>query len=95
MSLKTFITSSKTKINKSSTNKNVEDLFEVEDENNKNKHGVSDMSLWKYWILWDDDKTIWIVNDIFLNSMIKKASDIHIEPREKKLRIRFSNNFCQ
>jgi len=89
MSLKTFIASSKMKINKSSTNKNVEDLFEVKNENNKNKYGVSEMSLGKYWIQWDDDKTIWIVNDIFLNSMIKKASDIHIEPREKKLIIRF------
>jgi type II secretory ATPase GspE/PulE/Tfp pilus assembly ATPase PilB-like protein len=29
-----------------------------------------------------------IVNDIFLNAMLKKASDIHIEPREKKLKIR-------
>jgi hypothetical protein len=48
MSLKTFINSSKSKITKSSTNKKVEDLFEVEDENNKNKHGVSEMSLGKY-----------------------------------------------
>ena len=89
MSLKTFIESSKSKIKKSSTNKKIEDLFEVKNENNKNKYGVSEMSLGKYWIQWDDDKTIWIVNDIFLNSMIKKASDIHIEPREKKLIIRF------
>jgi len=48
MSLKTFIESSKSKIKKSSTNKKVEDLFEVKNENNKNKHGVSEMSLGKY-----------------------------------------------
>jgi len=90
MSLKSFIESSKVKINKSSTNnKKVEDLFEVSDENNKTKHAVSDMSLGKYGSKWDDSKTIWIVNDIFLNAMMKKASDIHIEPREKNLRIRF------
>jgi len=30
-----------------------------------------------------------IVNDIFLNSFKHKASDIHIEPREKSVNVRF------
>jgi len=30
-----------------------------------------------------------LVNDIFLNALRKKASDIHIEPREKFVNIRF------
>ena len=77
------------KIKKTSTwEKKVEDLFEVK-KNIEKKFAVSDMSILKYWTKWDDDKTITIVNDIFLNAMIKKASDIHIEPREKILKIRF------
>ena len=39
---------------------------------------VSEMSLWKYGTA-DKNQTVWVVNDIFLNAMIKKASDIHIE----------------
>ncbi len=89
MSLQSFINSSKDKIKKSSANKKVGDLFEIQNEDNKVKFAVSDMSLGKYWSKWDDDKTIEIVNDIFLNAMLKKASDIHIEPREKDLRVRF------
>ena len=89
MSLKSFIESSKVKINKSSTNnKKVDDLFNNSNKNKNSKYKNSEMSLWKYWIIWAND-TVWIVNDIFLNAMIKKASDIHIEPREKILRIRF------
>jgi len=30
-----------------------------------------------------------LVNDIFLSALIKKSSDIHIEPREKTVRVRF------
>jgi len=30
-----------------------------------------------------------LVNDVFLNALYKKASDIHIEPREKNIKIRF------
>ncbi|MDQ7022034.1 MAG: hypothetical protein Q9M97_00615 [Candidatus Gracilibacteria bacterium] len=67
-----FIKSSKDKIINSSTNsKKVEDLFEVKNE--KNKHSASDMSLGKYGIQGDDDKTIGTVNDIFLNAMMKKS----------------------
>jgi type IV pilus assembly protein PilB len=30
-----------------------------------------------------------LVNDIFLNALVLKASDIHIEPREKFIKVRF------
>ena len=89
MSLQNFFKSSKNNIKSSPNNKKVEDLFEVKNENNITKYAVSEMSLWKLWTKWNDDKTIEIVNDIFLNAMLKKASDIHIEPREKSLKIRF------
>ena len=36
----------------------------------------------------DDENIIWFVNDLFLNSIQKCASDIHIEPNEKNIRTR-------
>jgi type II secretory ATPase GspE/PulE/Tfp pilus assembly ATPase PilB-like protein len=37
----------------------------------------------------EDTVVIDMVNDIFLNALRYKASDIHIEPREKELNVRF------
>ena len=72
----------------------VEDLFEVgwkESTESKAKKSLknSDLSLLMYGDSNDKEKTIEAVNDMFLNALRKKASDIHIEPREKILRIRF------
>lgn len=36
----------------------------------------------------DDENIIWFVNDLFLISIQKWASDIHIEPNEKNIRTR-------
>ena len=81
------------KILKSSPTK-VEDLFEVwgeESMESKKKKSLknSDLSLLMYWDENDKEKTIEAVNDMFIKALSKKASDIHIEPREKILRVRF------
>ena len=69
----------------------VEDLFATWNSNgiNNKSHIDSDLnsSLWKDKK--DDTVIIEIVNDIFLNALRHKASDIHIEPREKEVNIRF------
>ena len=72
----------------------VEDLFEVwweESAKSKAKKSLksSDLSLLMYGDWTDPEKTVEAVNDMFLQALMKKASDIHIEPREKLLRIRF------
>ena len=89
MLFKKFLSYNSKKSKKDSTKK-VDDLFEVDKNFEKTKKvlGVSEMSLGKFWDI-DKNQTVGIVSDIFLNSMMKKASDIHIEPREKILRVRF------
>lgn len=70
----------------------VEDLFAISstlwDMVVKN-HMDSDMNLWATWDLKEDNGAITLVNDIFLNALKYKASDIHIEPRTKEIRVRF------
>lgn len=78
---------------KNSTNKNVkvEDLFATSNSGMANSKTQidSDLNISWYWDKKEDSTVIAIVNDIFLNSLKFKASDIHIEPREKSVNIRF------
>ena len=73
----------------------VEDLFaswnnatKSKSKNNKN-HIESDLNITWFWDKKEDSEIIDIVNDMFLEALRNKASDIHIEPREKFLNIRF------
>ncbi|MFK7779669.1 MAG: GspE/PulE family protein [Candidatus Gracilibacteria bacterium] len=69
----------------------VEDLFATTSGSSAiNKtHIDSDLNIVSYGDKKEDGTVIAVVNDIFLNSFKLKASDIHIEPREKKVNIRF------
>jgi len=67
----------------------VEDLFATSSVANNKSHVDSDLNISSYWEKREDSEVINIVNDIFLNSFKYKASDIHIEPREKNVEIRF------
>jgi type IV pilus assembly protein PilB len=71
--------------------KKTEDLFAVSwtSSNSSNPNINSDLNINSYWDAKDDTWIIWIVNDMIIKSIILKASDIHIEPTEKDLRIRF------
>lgn len=77
--------------NKSSTkNIKVEDLFSSSSSSiNSKNHIDSDLNISWYWEKKEDSEVIAIVNDIFLHALKAKSSDIHIEPREKDLNIRF------
>ena len=78
--------------NKESSNTKVGDLFSISSNSNHKLNSPqmdSDLYLWIYWKAGDDTQIIEIVNDIFLKAMTKQASDIHIEPREKKVQVRF------
>ncbi len=79
------------KIKSSTKNIKVEDLFATSNSNSSNNkwHIDSDLNIISYWDKKEDSQIIAIVNDIFLHSFKLKASDIHIEPREKSLNIRF------
>jgi type IV pilus assembly protein PilB len=85
-------TSNKQKVSKSSTKKvKVEDLFATWNVgwiNNKSNFDSDLNVIWK-WDKNDDSEILDIVNDIFLNALRYKASDIHIEPREKVVTVRF------
>ncbi len=58
-------------------------------EINNKSHFDSDLNILWYWDKKDDSTVVNIVNDIFLRALKIKASDIHIEPREKNINIRF------
>ena len=75
----------------SSQQKKVEDLFSVSSSSGmKDKsHVMSDLNISWFGDKKDDTTIITLVNDIFLNALKMKASDIHIEPRDKDLNIRF------
>ena len=91
MPFKNFISYNKRILQKHSTkSKKVDKLFEVDKnfENTKKTLGTSEMILAKFGES-EENEIVEIVSDIFLNAMIKKASDIHIEPRETLLQIRF------
>ena len=69
--------------------KNIGDLFVVPKVSKSNLVIDSDLSLWIYWNLKDDKEIIWKINDIFLQALKLKASDIHFEPREKNFIVKF------
>lgn len=78
--------------NKSSAKKvKVEDLFATSNSwhNSSKAHVDSDLNIMSYWEKKEDGAIVAIVNDIFLHSLNAKASDIHIEPREKFVNVRF------
>ncbi|MDC0506096.1 GspE/PulE family protein [Candidatus Gracilibacteria bacterium] len=70
-----------------------EDLFAVSSGNKKTPgvkdHIDSDMNIATFGQKQEQHDMIGEVGDVFLNAMQKRASDIHIEPREKDVRIRF------
>ena len=68
----------------------VEDLFATQSWGKSTKSNVdSDLNLWSYGDKKEDSVIIDVVNDIFLHAIKHKASDIHIEPREHKVTVRF------
>ncbi len=73
----------------------VEDLFSVWKSESSAEYENSDLHLFNYGTKWDDSTTISLVNDIFIAAFQQQASDIHIEPREKivKVRFRIDGNF--
>lgn len=78
--------------NKSSTNNmKVEDLFSApKNSSSQNRdYNNSDLHISSYWNKKEDWMVISMVNDIFLNAIQSKASDIHIEPNTIDLNIRF------
>ncbi len=80
------------KARKASTNKKnmkVEDLFATSSSGINKNHIDSDLNIVSYWEKKEDSTIIAIVNDIFLHALKSKASDIHIEPREKDMNVRF------
>jgi len=81
-----------TTFKKSTSNNNikVEDLFG--DSNNIKTIKTStnsDLNINSYWDKKEDWFLISLVNDMFLNAIKLRASDIHIEPNEKDINIRF------
>lgn len=78
------------KNNKESTkNRKVDDLFGLPNSKTNQNNLKSDLNIWVYWEKKEDWLLISLVNDVFLNAIKFKASDIHIEPTDKKLYIRF------
>lgn len=79
----------------------VEDLFAISSAGKTNTPDNplqdSDLHLGAYGVKSDDSITISTVNDIFLYAFKVKASDIHIEPREKDvhIRLRIDGNFVK
>ncbi len=70
-----------------------EDLFAVSSGDKKTPgvkdHIDSDMNISTFGAKKEEHDMIGEVGDIFLNAMQRRSSDIHIEPREKDVRIRF------
>lgn len=86
MNLKAFI--DKSVMNKISTNpKNVEDLFSVSWENKSNYD--SDLSLTNNNKNQEDTFIVTYINDIIVRALWLWASDIHIEPSDEVLKVRF------
>lgn len=86
---------------KEKSSEKVEDLFNIWNTNNnqswKNNMEVnnSDLYIWNYGTKNQDTTIISLLNDIFVNAFRLKASDIHLEPREKNfcVRLRVDGNF--
>lgn len=95
MDLKAFFDNLKIKLlakkNKSSTWSKVEDLFKTSNsiQNNSKNYNSSDLSILSQSKTDDDSQVITSINDMILKSMSMWASDIHIEPSERDLNIRF------
>lgn len=73
-------------------NVKVEDLFGSSSNNDLKsvKNSInSDLNLNSYWEKKEDWFLISIVNDMFLNAIKLRASDVHIEPNDYNLTIRF------
>ncbi|MCP4523296.1 MAG: Flp pilus assembly complex ATPase component, partial [Candidatus Gracilibacteria bacterium] len=72
-------------------NVKVEDLFNMSgtNEDTTKSHMDSDMNVIALGGKNDNNGTITLVNDIFLEAMKLSASDIHIEPRDKNLLVRY------
>jgi type IV pilus assembly protein PilB len=66
----------------------VEDLFVTNSEKSSNNAINSDLNINAYWNKKEDGFLISLVNDMFLNAIKARASDIHIEPNEKEVNIR-------
>ncbi len=76
--------------NKNSKDDNsVDSLFSVSSSSKKSNHENSDLNIKAYWDKNEDSYIISLVNDMFLQAIWKRASDIHIEPAEKQIKIRF------
>lgn len=94
MSLQKFFKNKQSSDIKKTSAKNIKvgDLFNTwnfsKNQNDKN-FDKSDLLLNNYWEKKDDSHIISIVNDIFLNALRISASDIHIEPRDKYIQVRF------
>lgn len=71
----------------------VEDLFSVSGSSSANsstkKSLGSDLDIISYWDKKEDSGTIALINDMFLNALKGNASDIHIEPRDRVIKVRF------
>lgn len=69
----------------------VDNLFAVSDKKRKENafNNSSDLNISVYWEKAEDSYLISLVNDMFLDAIKSKASDIHIEPSEKSVHIRF------
>ncbi|MFA5917707.1 MAG: GspE/PulE family protein [Candidatus Gracilibacteria bacterium] len=89
MNLQTFL--DKSGINKIGTSpKNVDDLFNIGSSDNNNKKGIdSDLTISNNPKKNDDTFIITYINDIIIQALGLGASDIHIEPTENALKIRF------
>ncbi|MDD3646093.1 MAG: GspE/PulE family protein [Candidatus Gracilibacteria bacterium] len=91
MNLSNFIKKNNGTNQRNTSSKKVEDLFSVSsiEKNGSKNHTDSDLHIGAFGDKQDDSQIISIVNDIFLNAFKFGASDIHIEPREKQVQVRF------
>ena len=71
----------------------VEDLFSVSSGSSGNSSSKSvlgsDLDIISYWDKKEDSGTIALINDMFLHALKWNASDIHIEPRDRVIKVRF------
>jgi type IV pilus assembly protein PilB len=99
--LSDFLPKKKQNISNEKIPEKVGDLFNIwnsqveKTSENKTKLSNSDLYIWNYGAKNQDWTIINIVNDIFVNAFRFKASDIHLEPREKIfcVRLRVDGNF--
>ncbi len=88
LNLKNIVDKSRSKIVPSS--KNIGDLFSVSSWGNRKNQKINDIDSDLNIVnkQTDNSYTVTFINDIILNALRLWASDIHIEPREKILRVR-------